>query len=281
MGLTRLPTQTFFATRSLPNIIFHSLLNRICSNLPASALIATFGPASSAPSCWGAKPRLDDPIRQNARKTQKLALNELRYLRRDFDRAGSLTSILNHGPDDAGLSTQWEELPASNKIALVDRLVTTDHSLRAAWAALKPVVNTSDPAVAGACRDIEAGLTNNHASASTMAETEFFNYQHGRSDVTAEKFFDAVELTERVLLDLDIVDLLAIMRVNNRMHDIIAGSRKLQKHLHLAVDHDVVVRLLDFHPRRGLNQKNNRANLQNLEIKIWESFWKWVLFAVD
>ena len=184
-------------------------------------------------------------------------LNELRYRVANHNNPSGLINDPDSKPDTDGLSPQWEHTPAPDKIKIVEKLVSADHSLQAAWAFLRAAVDTTNPAIAAACHHLATGLHDISNVTRSMAKTKFFNYEHGVGRVTATNFFDVVELTEHILLHLSISDVLAMTQVNTRVFSIIEGSDKLQRHLHLRPDDSAVLRSLDFHPR--LLQDNHDA----------------------
>lgn len=154
-------------------------------------------------------------------------------------------------PEVGGISETWRSRSSAEQEKDIERLVSSNHALQAALRSVKTLVaNTTQSGIishAIQAAEVQSAVMNDIQH--EMFETKYFNYQHGaEATTTATDFFDVAEICERVLMDLPIADVLAMHQVSKRTFDIIKGSPKLQRKLHIAPAPNAAPRALAFRP---------------------------------
>ena len=180
------------------------------------------------------------------------------------------TRLYSNTVSMSGLSTAWRKQSPTEQEEEIATLVASSQSLKHTLRKLQAVVGVRNSATTAEFMDLEGQVEKVDEIARKMAESRFFNYQHGSGGgVTAERFFDVPEITERVLLRLDIADILAMQQVNKRSFSIVKGSKKLQRKMHILPEHDGGFRPLELRPC-GWREEWIHPALHNLEIALSE-----------
>lgn len=172
-------------------------------------------------------------------------------------------------PQTTGLLRSWRKRSYEQQAEDLAALVASNHALKDALMGLRTASRTDNIVGNVVLQEAEKQCTASGEILREMVEPKFFNRCHGTRSTTAEKFFDVAEVAEHVMTYLEIIDVLALQRVNKRTFAIIAGSKKLQRKLHLLPDPQAVARGLAFRSRRSkIFYPRGHGNLRNLDVAI-------------
>lgn len=191
-----------------------------------------------------------------------------------FDMPINSSGIPGEKPQTTGPLRSWRKRPYKQQEEDLAALVASNHALKDALTELRTATGMDSVVGNAALKEAEKQLSANSEVLRIMVEPKFFNRCHGTGDMTAEKFFDLAEVPEHVMTYLEIVDVLALQRVNKRTFAIIEGSQKLQRKLHLLPDPQAVARTLAFRSRRSkIFHPPEHGNLRNLDIEMHQLGW--------
>lgn len=178
--------------------------------------------------------------------------------------------IPSEKPQTTGLSRAWRELSYQQQEEDLAGLVASNFALKGARMEIRTAAGMDNIVGNAALKEAEKQWTANSDILRKNGGTKVLQSLpwHWRYD--SETFFDVAEVAEQVITSLEIVDALALQRVNKRTCAINEGSEKVRRKLHLLPESQAVARALAVGSHRSkIFYPRGHGNLKKLNIQIF------------